>query len=145
MLETIDEVERVIEDIGALEVPRIKVMNKIDRLEVPRPRIERDERGQVIEVWLSAETGQGLDQLNEALRELFGQTTVTRDLQLGPTDGPLRAMLFRVATILLDERDESGGWRMRVEGSPDRLRFLERRFGAADLSQWIGPDASVVP
>ena len=81
----------------------------------------------------------------EALRELFGQTTVTRDLQLGPTDGPLRAMLFRVATILLDERDESGGWRMRVEGSPDRLRFLERRFGAADLSQWIGPDASVVP
>jgi GTP-binding protein HflX len=145
MLATIDEVERVIEDIGALEVPRIKVMNKIDRLEVPRPRIERDERGQVIEVWLSAETGQGLDQLNEALRELFGQTTVTRDLQLGPTDGPLRAMLFRVATILLDERDESGGWRMRVEGSPDRLRFLERRFGAADLSQWIGPDASVVP
>jgi len=49
---------------------------------------------------------------------------------LGPMDGEVRASLYRVATILSDEVDDEGGWLMRVQGSPETLRFLEPRFGS---------------
>jgi hypothetical protein len=53
-------------------------------------------------------------------------------------DGELRASLYRVATILRDEKDEAGGWSMRVEGSPESLRFLEPRFGSEPEAELIG-------
>lgn len=130
MAETIEEVDRVIEEIGADEVPQIRVMNKIDRLENVVPHIERDESGQVAQVWVSAQARLGLDLLTDCLRNRFCGRIIVRDLQLGPMDGELRASLYRVATILRDEKDEAGGWSMRVEGSPESLRFLEPRFGS---------------
>ena len=51
--EHIDEVNRVLAEIGAADLPQILVFNKIDRIEAP-PRIERDESGRVSHVWLSA-------------------------------------------------------------------------------------------
>ena len=129
MTETIDEVDRVIAEIGADEVPQIRVMNKIDRLENVVPHIERDESGRVSQVWVSAQAHQGLDLLTDCLRNRFCGRSIVRDLRLGPMDGDVRAVLYRVATILRDDKDDAGGWSMRVEGSPETLRFLEPRFG----------------
>ena len=130
MAETIDEVDRVIEEIGADEVPQIRVMNKIDRLENVAPHVERNERGQVTQVWVSAQGSLGLDLLADCLRERFCSRSLVRDLHLGPMDGEVRALLYRVATILSDEEDHEGGWVMRVQGTPESLRFLEPCFGS---------------
>ena len=54
LAETLAEVERVIEEIGAGDVPRIRLYNKIDRLENPAPMVRVGEDGQVVEIWLSA-------------------------------------------------------------------------------------------
>jgi GTP-binding protein HflX len=51
--EHIDEVNRVLAEIGAADLPQILVFNKIDRIDTP-PRVERDESGSVSHVWLSA-------------------------------------------------------------------------------------------
>lgn len=126
--ETIAEVEKVIEEIGADEVPQIRVMNKIDRLVDVRAHIERDESGRPVQVWVSARTGEGLALIAECLQELFSDVLVTRHVKLGPADGDVRAMLYRIANILHEEQDESGGWVMRVEGTRAALQCLDNRF-----------------
>lgn len=67
----ITQVDLVLEKIGADEVPQILVMNKIDRDESLEPRIERDETGRIRRVWVSAQTGAGLELIRDILRELF--------------------------------------------------------------------------
>ncbi len=66
----IDDVEKVLTEIGADHIPQIRVLNKIDRLEGNSlASIFRDESGKISEVRLSAMTGAGIDQLRCALLE----------------------------------------------------------------------------
>lgn len=67
----IDEVQKVISQIGADNVRQLQVFNKLDLLPEQTPRIDRDVHGQPIRVWLSATTGEGLPLLRQALEELL--------------------------------------------------------------------------
>ena len=68
--EQIAAVDAVLEEIGALEVPQIRVYNKIDATAIA-PGIERDPSGILRAVRASALTGAGCDELRAALAELF--------------------------------------------------------------------------
>ncbi len=59
-------VDRVLDEIGAGQVPRIVVWNKIDAT-AGEPAVERDACGNIHRVLLSARTGAGLDALRDAL------------------------------------------------------------------------------
>lgn len=126
--DTIVQVEEVLCEIGADQVPRIQVYNKLDLLEDAAPRLERDEQGQVVRVWLSAVTGQGLDLLNQAIVERLSAGTGRHVLHVSPADAALRARLFAVAKVLKDEPDEAGGWNMEIEIQAKDERLL-REFG----------------
>ncbi len=63
------EVDRVLIEIGAAEVPLLVICNKIDETHTA-PGIERDDRGTIRRVFVSARTGSGLDSLRVALAEL---------------------------------------------------------------------------
>jgi GTP-binding protein HflX len=63
-------VDDVLEEIGAAEVPRIRVVNKIDATGLS-PGVERDACGTILTVRLSALTGAGCDDLLSALAERF--------------------------------------------------------------------------
>ncbi|ANQ84072.1 GTP-binding subunit of protease specific for phage lambda [Azoarcus olearius] len=65
----IEAVNRVLEEIGAAEVPQILVWNKID-LTHAAPAVERGDCDRIRRVFLSARTGEGLELLREALAEL---------------------------------------------------------------------------
>lgn len=67
----IHHVDDVLEQIGADEVPQLTVYNKIDRIDGVDPRLERDVDGNITRIWLSAQTGEGLDLLRQALKEYF--------------------------------------------------------------------------
>jgi len=69
-------VNAVLEQIGADEVRQLIVCNKIDQLEDHKPRLDRDESGKIVRVWLSAQTGEGLDLLRIALKEYFPEQEV---------------------------------------------------------------------
>lgn len=71
----IAEVQKVLQQIGAEQVPQLQVFNKLDLLPDQSPRIDRNGEGQPIRVWLSAESGAGLDLLQQALAELLGVGT----------------------------------------------------------------------
>ncbi|MHB1677102.1 MAG: GTPase HflX [Sulfuriferula sp.] len=62
----ISEVNHVLKEIGAADIPQILVMNKID-LGAISPGIERDEYGKISTIRLSASTGAGIPALRAAL------------------------------------------------------------------------------
>jgi len=66
--EHIQEVNKVLEDIGAQEVPRILVYNKIDDAGY-EPRVERNEHGTIARVFVSALARSGLEGLRGAIAE----------------------------------------------------------------------------
>lgn len=67
----IQQVNVVLKEIGAQHLPQILILNKIDLTGLP-PRVERDEYGRISRVWLSAQTGAGVDLLRGALGEALG-------------------------------------------------------------------------
>ncbi|MDN0076434.1 GTPase HflX [Crenobacter sp. SG2303] len=64
----IEEVNLVLGEIGAQDIPQLLVWNKTDLKGLP-PAIERDVNGVAIGVRVSALTGEGLELLREALAE----------------------------------------------------------------------------
>ena len=65
--EQIEQVERVLAEIGADRVPQWLVWNKIDAVGL-HPEVKRDGCGNIERLSVSARTGAGLDALREALR-----------------------------------------------------------------------------
>jgi len=64
----IAEVNKVLGEIKAQDIPQVLVFNKIDLTELPAS-VERDEYGKIRRVFLSARTGAGLDGLRQVLLE----------------------------------------------------------------------------
>jgi GTPase len=73
-----DAVDAVLDEIGAGEVPRIRVLNKADAAGLA-PGVERDGCGTITSVRLSALTGEGCADLKAALRERFARPAVAAD------------------------------------------------------------------
>lgn len=66
--EQILQVNKVLEEIGAHEVPQLMVLNKIDMVAMA-PQLERDEYGRICKVWASAKMGGGMELIRQALAE----------------------------------------------------------------------------
>jgi GTP-binding protein HflX len=71
----IEEVNKVLKEIGADNIPQILVLNKIDLgdLSPGRPGYRRDEYGRIAQIRLSAKTGEGLELVKVALSEAMKQ------------------------------------------------------------------------
>ncbi len=68
--EQAEAVDALLAEIGAGDVPRIRVLNKCDLAGIP-PGVERDGCGNISSVRVSAATGAGLAELRAALAERF--------------------------------------------------------------------------
>lgn len=83
--EQITEVNKVLAEIGAAEVPQLVVWNKIDLTGV-EPGEVRDEYGNIARVRLSSRSGAGLDILRAALAEYAQAKTELRNHFAGGAD-----------------------------------------------------------
>ncbi|MCF6354256.1 MAG: GTPase HflX [Candidatus Polarisedimenticolaceae bacterium] len=111
----IAEVNDVLRQIGAHQVPQIEIYNKIDLMDDGQPRIERDEDGVARRIWLSAQTGAGIEQLTEVLAEFFHQEQIRQTFHLTATDGRLHAQLHALGEVYSDQAQDNGGWEIDVE------------------------------
>lgn len=66
----IAEVNKVLAEIDAGDIPQILVFNKIDAVEHVEAGIKRDEHDRISRVFLSAQSGAGLQELRQALIEI---------------------------------------------------------------------------
>lgn len=90
----IEQVQNVLKEIGAHELPMLEVYNKLDLLDGVEPQIQRDADGKPLRVWLSAREGRGLELLRQAVAELLGEDLFVATLQLPQRLGRLRAQFF---------------------------------------------------
>lgn len=121
--ETSAEVERVLAEIGAGEVPRLEVYNKIDLLE-SAPRIDVGPDGLPVRVWVSARTGAGMELLREAIARRVGGEIAHETLHLGPAEGRLRAQLYARGAVLAEDVGEDGSFSLEVRMPRRDLRQI---------------------
>jgi len=128
------EVENVLEEIGAADVPRIVVNNKID-LVAEHSRDATNADGLVDRVWLSAETGEGIERLQQALSALLGKQHQEFVLKLLPGGGEIRAGLYRRCDVVDETSDESGNVIITVRMSSAERGWLESKWPLGGLWQ----------
>lgn len=122
------QVEDVLDQIGARDVPRLKVYNKIDRL-------PDDERAAVLNssaaVYVSAHTGEGTPALLAAIAERVAGQRRRGILSLGPAEGRVRARLYEAAAVRHETTSDDGGWQLDLDVDDRDLARLERSEGIA--------------
>jgi len=111
----VDRVNDVLKEIGAHELPTLLVYNKIDLMDEPVPRIDRDQDGKPVAVWLSALTGEGTDLLLEAVAEYLPRKMIHTKLQLKPEQGAFRAALYNYKAVLNETYNEHGDVNLEIQ------------------------------
>ncbi|MEH6577517.1 MAG: ribosome rescue GTPase HflX [Amphritea sp.] len=125
--EHMDEVHSVLREIGADEVPMLEVYNKIDLIDGAKPRIDRDEDGRPVRVWLSAVTGAGTDLMFQAVSECLADDLYHQELCLGVAEGQFRAQLYAQGAVLNETVDEHGQMNLEIRlQRKDLLQILSR-------------------
>jgi GTP-binding protein HflX len=113
----IHEVNQVLAEIGAQDIPQLLVFNKADLLDngdyYPGQK-EQDKDGKITKIWVSALKGIGLDLLTEALQGRLSINRVQGALQLGPEQGQLRAQLYTWHAVIDDTPLPEGGWNLVI-------------------------------
>ncbi|WP_241607318.1 ribosome rescue GTPase HflX [Rosenbergiella australiborealis] len=112
--ENIDAVDEVLAEIEADDIPTLHIMNKIDQLEGFEPRIDRNEEGVPIRVWLSAQSGVGLSLLWQALSERLSGEIAQHMLCLPPEAGRLRSRFYQLDAIREEWNQDDGSIGLHV-------------------------------
>jgi len=116
--ERIAQVDEVLADIGAGDLPQLLVYNKIDRIDGAQSRHDapdgipdpsRRER-----VWVSARDGVGMDLLTDVLGNRLGFSRIRGQIQLPPSAGRLYARLHALEAICSEEYTDEG-WLLEVD------------------------------
>jgi len=135
--ERIAQVDVVLEDIGAGEIPQLLVYNKIDRIEGASARHDLPTDGHDHahpqasreRVWVSARDRDGLGLLRDALGARLGLRRVSGEVQLPPGAGRLRARLHELGAVLAEHHDEHG-WTLSLDlAEADAARIVAHAYG----------------
>jgi GTP-binding protein HflX len=123
----IGEVNAVLAEIGASDVPVLQVYNKIDMLDAQSARIDYNEDGQPVRVWLSAVSGEGIDLLFESITALLSKDIVMDTIRVSPRCAHLRSMLFAKGAVLSETTEDNGDMLLDVRVQrKDLLQMLTR-------------------
>ena len=95
----IAQVNAVLDELGAGDLPVVTVYNKID-LSGRSPACDVDELGQADRVWLSAHTGQGVDLLLAAIQEHVNRLNRPYVFHIPASAADIRAFLYRHANVI---------------------------------------------
>ena len=127
----IEQVEDIIEQIGAQEIPSIIVMNKIDEMSDFHPRVDKDYAGNIYRVWLSAHTGEGIDLLYQALSERLSGMMTCAGIQLDVQSAYIRSEIHKVGFIQKEKMNEFGQWLLEINVT---RHYLKRLLGKQGVS-----------
>jgi GTPase len=128
----IAQVDAVLAEIGAEQIPQILVFNKIDRLELA-PRVERDADGRAAGVWISAEKRLGLDLLAGAIAERIARFARVARLAVPAAAGALRSRLYAAKAVREERSADDGSIELLVELPDVELLALARTPGVQIL------------
>jgi GTPase len=135
----IHQVESVLREIGADEIPTLMVRNKIDRLAALRAGSAADLPRSADDVAVSALTGAGMDALIAAIGARLGVSAPTEVL-LSPAEGRTRAWLYGIGAVLDENVREDGSLALTLQADADLLGRLARRHTEAGVgADFVAP------
>ena len=103
-----NDVNQVLAEINASEIPQLRIYNKIDLADDIQPHIDRDDNGKPQAVWVSAAKDWGIELITEALTQLLAKDTVKGCYHFSPNLGALRARLHKMNTVESETFNEDG-------------------------------------
>ncbi|EPJ45891.1 MAG: HSR1-like GTP-binding protein [Osedax symbiont Rs1] len=123
------EVDAVLAEIGASDVPILQLYNKIDMLDGQRSRIDYDSEGKPVRVWLSAVSGEGLDLMSQAITQLLCEDLIVDVIKVAPQYGQLRSLLFEKGAVVSESIAENGDMLISVRVQRKYLLQMLTRVG----------------
>ncbi|MCL1039262.1 GTPase HflX [Shewanella corallii] len=130
MADNFEQVQEVLKEIDAHEIPQLIICNKIDLLEEVSPRIDYDAEGVPTRVWVSAQQRLGLELIQQAITELVGDTIHEVTLKIPAAAGHYLGQLYRLEAIQDQEYDDLGNCILNVRLSDaDWRRLLKQSEG----------------
>jgi len=120
--------EEVLAEIGAEEVPRLLVFNKIDQAAAAaevEASLKALHPGCIV---MSAKRPADVAQLRERIVAHFRERLVEAELFLPWSEQKLRGEIFDTCEVL-EERAGAEGAALRVRGEPEAVNRLKARFG----------------
>jgi GTP-binding protein HflX len=121
----------VLEEIGARDVPRLLVFNKIDRAgdAAAQAALEASLRSRYPGcVVMSARRAPDVARLSDTMRAFFERDLVEAELFLPWAAQGLRGEIFATCKVLEERADGEGSF-LRVRGDPEAVKGLQERFG----------------
>ncbi|MCU8083036.1 ribosome rescue GTPase HflX [Shewanella sp. SM23] len=140
MADNFDQVQSVLKDIQADEVMQLVVCNKIDLLEDVTPRIEYNDIGKPVRVWVSAQKRLGFDLLLKAITELIGEVIKELTLRIPATAGHYLGQFYRLDAIQQKEYDDLGNCILSVRLSDADWRRLTKQ-SQGELETFVFEDS----
>jgi len=129
MADNIKQVQLVLHEIDADQVPQLLVFNKIDQTE-QQARIEYNEQAEPIAVYISAKQDVGIDLLLQVIRERLADDYMQLDLKL-PADAAMwRARLHELSAVQTESFTDLGETQVRIALSKaEWARLLKQSDG----------------
>ncbi|MES1927914.1 GTP-binding protein HflX [Salinisphaera dokdonensis CL-ES53] len=124
------EVNDVLDEIGASDVPQIEIFNKVDLVDDETAHVETDAHGVPTRVWLSAMSGEGVETLRAVLADFCNPDMIVGVLRVPAAAGRLRAALFELGVVDAESYDDEGASLLTVTASQ---ADLERIVSQAEL------------
>ncbi len=121
------QVETVLADVGAAEVPCLRVYNKVDQ--APTDFAAEPDDSEHAKLCVSATTGEGITALRAAVRARLIGARLVAELTLGPEQSKLRAKLFGWHAVRSETVDEEGNSTLEVELTAQRWQELRSKEG----------------
>ena len=121
--------EEVLEEIGAKDVPRLLVFNKIDRAGDAAALAERLRAGHPGCLVISARNEGDVARLRAAIAAHFQEGLVEADIFLPWSQQQARGEIFSNCAVL-EDRTEGEGTRLTIRGEPGVVERLRKQFAA---------------
>jgi GTP-binding protein HflX len=125
--EKIEAVNKVLQEVGAADVPQLLIYNKIDIAGFDA-RIDLDDEENAWRIWLSAVSKSGFDELTEVLRNRFCEQTTFYRLILNASEGQIRAFLFEAGASESENYENNGDIDLKLSVTPALFRRLSSKF-----------------
>lgn len=123
------EVEQVLTELGAHELPLLNVYNKADQVDSAGIGIHRTKDGKIRSVTISAHTGAGLDDLVTAVNERLGEHQIHTTIHIPFAAAELRARLFDLGAVEAEHTSDTEGFCVEVKLSTVDARKLAKMPG----------------
>ena len=130
--ECVLEVNKVLTEIEAKDIPTIMVYNKVDLLGSPAKAL-RNDQGIVDRVWVSAHSGEGVDLLLSAIAERLSLLYTRCRVALPASNGKLRARLYQKSVVKQENVNDDGSFALELELSPADLGWLKKQSNVTAL------------